>query len=98
MHLVDYKVRILDGDAATAARTRVVIQSSGPAGVWSTVGSHTNIIAASVAALTDSLEYGLWKANARPAPRERRTTERGAAGTRPFLRHGADSVPSEEVA
>jgi 2-isopropylmalate synthase len=98
MHLVDYKVRILDGDAATAARTRVVIQSSGPAGVWSTVGSHTNIIAASVAALTDSLEYGLWKANARPAPRERRTTERGAAGTRPFLRHGADSVPAEEVA
>jgi 2-isopropylmalate synthase len=69
IHLVDYKVRILDGESATAARTRVVIESSGPAGAWSTVGSHTNIIAASVAALTDSLEYGLWKADARPALR-----------------------------
>jgi 2-isopropylmalate synthase len=65
MHLVDYKVRILDGEAATAARTRVLIESSGPAGPWATVGSHANIIAASVAALTDSLEYGLWKAGAR---------------------------------
>jgi 2-isopropylmalate synthase len=67
IHLVDYKVRILDGESATAARTRVVIESSGPAGSWSTAGSHTNIIAASVAALTDSLEYGLWKANIRTA-------------------------------
>jgi 2-isopropylmalate synthase len=65
MHLVDYKVRILDGEAATAARTRVLIESSGPSGPWATVGSHANIIAASVAALTDSLEYGLWKAGAR---------------------------------
>jgi 2-isopropylmalate synthase len=72
MHLVDYKVRILDGESATAARTRVLIESSGPSGTWATVGSHTNIIAASVAALTDSLEYGLWKAAARPVRRDQR--------------------------
>ena len=28
VHLIDYKVRILDGEAATAARTRVIIDSS----------------------------------------------------------------------
>ena len=39
VHLVDYKVRILDGDAATAAKTRVLIESSSPAATWSTVGS-----------------------------------------------------------
>ena len=72
MHLVDYKVRILDGESATGARTRVLIESSGPMGTWATVGSHTNIIAASVAALTDSLEYGLWKAAARPVRRAER--------------------------
>ena len=32
MHLVDYKVRILDGESATGARTRVLIESSGPMG------------------------------------------------------------------
>jgi 2-isopropylmalate synthase len=79
IHLVDYKVRILDGEAATAARTRVIIESSGPSGAWATVGSHPNIIAASVAALTDSLEYGLWKADARPAPLEHRSIRRTAA-------------------
>jgi len=79
IHLVDYKVRILDSEAATAARTRVIIESSGPSGVWATVGSDTNIIGASVAALTDSLEYGLWKADARPAPRGERYVVRQAS-------------------
>jgi 2-isopropylmalate synthase len=87
IHLVDYKVRILDGEAATAARTRVIIESSGPSGTWATVGSHPNIIAASVAALTDSLEYGLWKADARPAPREHRSIRRTAT-------HPTSEVPA----
>jgi len=95
IHLVDYKVRILDGEAATAARTRVAIESTGPSGAWATVGSHTNIIAASVAALTDSLEYGLWKADARPAPRAERDSESSRAGD--SLRRSATAVP-EEVA
>ena len=62
VHLVDYKVRILDGDAGTAAQTRVLIDSSDGEQVWSTVGSSTNIIEASWQALADSLEYALWKA------------------------------------
>ena len=76
VHLVDYKVRILDGESATGARTRVTIESSSPAGGWSTVGSDTNIIAASVAALTDSLEYGLWKVGAELRRRDERQLER----------------------
>jgi 2-isopropylmalate synthase len=64
VHLVDYKVRILDGDAATAARTRVIIDSQDGARTWSTMGSDTNIIAASAAALDDSLESAIWKSGA----------------------------------
>ena len=44
VHLVDYKVRIVDSAAATAARTRVVIESATGADTSSTVGSDTNII------------------------------------------------------
>jgi len=61
VHLTDYKVRILDGDAGTSAVTRVLIDSSDGTEVWSTVGSSTNIIEASWQALADSLEYALLK-------------------------------------
>jgi 2-isopropylmalate synthase len=61
MHLVDYKVRILDGNAATAARTRVIIDSMDGDREWSTMGSDTNIISASAAALADSFEFAIWK-------------------------------------
>ena len=76
VHLVDYKVRILDGTAATAARTRVAIDSSDGATQWSTVGSDTNIISASAAALADSLEYAIWKGGAEPAAGDARRGER----------------------
>jgi 2-isopropylmalate synthase len=59
VQLTDYKVRILDGDAGTAAKTRVLIDSSNGRISWSTVGSSTNIIQASWQALVDSFEYGL---------------------------------------
>ena len=72
VNLVDYKVRILDGDAATAARTRVVIDSMDGTRTWSTMGSDTNIIAASAAALADSLEYAIWKTGASQASVMRR--------------------------
>ncbi len=72
VHLVDYKVRILNGDAATAARTRVLIESSNGSTSWSTVGSDTNIIAASWIALGDSLEYALWKGGAELRRRDER--------------------------
>ena len=59
VHLTDYKVRILDGKAGTAARTRVLITSSDHQHSWSTVGSSPNIIEASWYALADALVYAL---------------------------------------
>ncbi|NJL94540.1 MAG: citramalate synthase [Anaerolineae bacterium] len=58
-HLADYKVRILDGNAATAAKTRVIIETQNGGHRWSTVGADHNIIVASWRALADSIEYGL---------------------------------------
>ena len=57
--LVDYKVRILDSDSATAATTRVLIDTQRGGQRWSTVGAGTDIIRASWLALVDSVEYGL---------------------------------------
>ncbi len=59
VRLTDYKVRILDGDKATAATTRVTIDSRSPSRDWTTVGSSTNIVDASWQALSDSMEYAL---------------------------------------
>ena len=59
IHLVDYKVRILDGNSGTAATTRVLIDTRYEATRWSTVGASANIIEASWQALKDSFEYGL---------------------------------------
>jgi 2-isopropylmalate synthase len=58
-HLVDYKVRILDGEHATAATTRVLIDTSDDTRRWTTVGASGNIIEASWRALADSFEFGL---------------------------------------
>jgi 2-isopropylmalate synthase len=57
--LADYKVRILDGDKATGATTRVLIDTKDGPHQWSTVGASTNIIEASWRALADSMEYAL---------------------------------------
>jgi 2-isopropylmalate synthase len=59
IHLVDYKVRIIDSDAGTAAVTRVLIESQDGDHSWVTVGVSTDIIEASWLALSDSLEYWL---------------------------------------
>jgi 2-isopropylmalate synthase len=58
-HLTDYKVRVLDGNAAAAAKVRVLIESTDGKRVWSTVGVSTDIIEASWIALVDSIEYKL---------------------------------------
>jgi 2-isopropylmalate synthase len=60
VHLVDYRVRILDPEEATAAKTRVLIESSDGEQTWGTVGVSTNIIEASWEALVDSVEYKLF--------------------------------------
>jgi len=57
--LTDYHVRILDPEEATAAKTRVIIESTDGRNVWGTVGVSENIIEASWEALVDSMEYRL---------------------------------------
>ena len=68
VHLVDYKVRIVDEHLGTGARPRVVIESARGPDRWSTVGCSQNIIEASWLALCDGLELGIL-----------RTTEGGRA-------------------
>jgi len=61
MRLVDYKVRVINSTEGTAARVRVVIESSDHKEVWTTVGVSENIIEASWLALVDSVEYKLFR-------------------------------------
>ena len=61
MHLSDYKVRVLNTQAATAAKVRVLVESQDGTDAWTTVGVHENIIEASWEALLDSIEYKLLK-------------------------------------
>jgi 2-isopropylmalate synthase len=61
MHLVDYKVLVINSEAGTAAGVRVVIESRDAEEVWGTVGVSENIIEASWIALADSYEYKLAK-------------------------------------
>jgi len=61
MHLVDFKVRILEGSEGTAAKVRVLLDSRDGDEVWSTVGVSANIIEASWNALVDSMQYKLSK-------------------------------------
>jgi 2-isopropylmalate synthase len=72
VHLVDYKVRILDSGEATGAHTRVIIDSSNGVLEWSTMGGGTNIIAASCTALCDSIEFAIWKTGAEVVRRDER--------------------------
>jgi 2-isopropylmalate synthase len=67
MQLVDYKVRVINARAGTAARVRVVIESKDHDDIWGTVGVSENVIEASWLALVDSFEYKLAK-DARTAP------------------------------
>ena len=57
--LVDYKVRIIDGHDATAAKTRVLIESTDGQSHWGTVGVSENIIEASWLALVDGIDLFL---------------------------------------
>jgi 2-isopropylmalate synthase len=63
VQLRDFKVRIIDGKDGTAAKTRVLIESSDGHKSWSTVGLSENIIEASWEALVDSMEYMLYEKN-----------------------------------
>jgi 2-isopropylmalate synthase len=64
MSLVDYKVRVVNARAGTAARVRVVIESRDDRSTWGTVGVSENVIQASWLALADAFEYKLAKDDA----------------------------------
>ncbi len=57
--LTDYKVRVLDSNAGTAAKVRVIIESADEKRSWGTVGVSTNVIEASWLAMVDAIEYKL---------------------------------------
>ena len=61
MALVDFKVRVIDGSDATAAKVRVQIESRDAREIWSTIGVSENVIEASWQALVDSVQYKLLK-------------------------------------
>lgn len=59
VRLIDYKVRVMEGKAATASKVRVLIDSTDGETAWTTVGVSTDIIDASWQALRDAIEYKL---------------------------------------
>ena len=59
MKLTDYKVRVLDSDSATAAKVRVLIESTDGKDVWTNNWCISRRIEASWLALVDSIEYKL---------------------------------------
>ncbi len=78
MKLVDYKVRVINARAGTAARVRVVIESKDDQDVWGTVGVSENVIEASWLALADAFEYKLSKDRRAQAAATRRLTSTSA--------------------
>jgi len=65
MRLSDFKVRVINAKAGTAAAVRVLVESSDGKEVWNTVGVSENIIGASWEALVDAVEYKLCKDSTR---------------------------------
>ncbi|NCB01770.1 MAG: citramalate synthase [Spirochaetia bacterium] len=67
IHLSDYKVRVLDSMHASAAKVRVLIETTDGEYTWSTMGVSTDLIEASWMALVDSIEYKLMKEGVVPS-------------------------------
>lgn len=82
LRLVDFKVRVIDGRDATAAKVRVIIDSRDQEDIWTTIGVSTDIIEASWQALSDSFQYKLAK-------------DLLAAGDNPAHRIGIENMPNE---
>ena len=57
IQLIDYKVRVLTAEKGSAAKVRVLMESTNGERSWTTVGVSTDIIQASWLALVDSIEY-----------------------------------------
>ncbi|MDR3638605.1 MAG: alpha-isopropylmalate synthase regulatory domain-containing protein, partial [Isosphaeraceae bacterium] len=83
MQLVDYKVRVINARAGTAARVRVVIESKDDDSFWGTVGVSENVIEASWLALVDAFEHKLSKdANREEADRQERLIAKAPSAPR----------------
>jgi 2-isopropylmalate synthase len=82
MHLVDYRVRVLDSAKGTASVTRVLIDSTDGDRTWTTIGVSENIIAASWQALSDSIVYGLLHAGSEESGLTEPVGTTGRAGAR----------------
>ena len=94
MQLADYKVRVLDNGAGTAARVRVLIESTDGRRRWGTVGLSSNVVEASWQALVDSVEYKLHKDAAKPRLVKHPPAANGARPReRALLRNGAAARP-----
>ena len=76
-HLIDYKVRVLDAQEATAAKVRVLITSTDGDHIFTTMGVSGDVVEASWAALSDSIAYALlkWQQKTRNAPQNRRNAK-----------------------
>jgi 2-isopropylmalate synthase len=61
MSLMDFKVRVINASAGTAAKVRVLVESKDHTDEWTTIGVSENIIEASWQALVDAVEYKLLK-------------------------------------
>lgn len=59
--MTDFKVRVINSEANTAAKVRVLIETSDSSRRWGTIGVNANIIDASWQALSDAVEYKLVK-------------------------------------
>ncbi|MBI3784123.1 MAG: hypothetical protein HY270_12060, partial [Deltaproteobacteria bacterium] len=73
VQLLDYKVRVLGGGEGTQAVVRVLIESGDGHDRWGTVGVSPNVIEASWQALSDAIDYKLYK------DRKGQRSKRGAA-------------------
>ncbi len=78
VELHDFKVRLIDESAKTAAITRVLIESGDKNGRWATMGLSPNVIEAAWMALVDSLEYRLHRPNANSGTRKKKSASKKA--------------------
>jgi 2-isopropylmalate synthase len=75
MALVDFKVRVINERAGSAAKVRVVIESKDADSVWGTVGVSENVIEASWMALVDAFDHKLAKDAREDAPSKRMSVQ-----------------------
>ena len=61
IQLIDYKVRVLGEKNGTGAKVRVLVETGDEEDSWSTVGVSHNIINASLQAISDSINYKIFR-------------------------------------